>query len=46
MKDSAPTPPATTSKAGRDLPAAIAVSLLLGGIVVSASSTTSRIATM
>ena len=35
MKDSAPTPPATNSKAGRDLPAAIAVSLLLGGIVIA-----------
>lgn len=35
MKDSAPTPPAKTSKAGRDLPAAIAVSLLLGGIVIA-----------
>ena len=28
-------PPATTSKAGRNLPAAIAVSLLLGGIVIA-----------
>ena len=28
-------PPANTSKAGRNLPAAIGVSLLLGGIVIS-----------
>ena len=35
MKDSAPPTPAKTSKAGRDLPAAIAVSLLLGGIVIA-----------
>ena len=33
MADSA-SPPANTSKAGRNLPAAVAVSLLLGGIVI------------
>lgn len=33
MSDTA-SPPASTSKAGRNLPAAIAVSLLLGGIVI------------
>ena len=35
MADNAPTQPATTSKAGRNLPAAIGVSLLLGGMVIS-----------
>lgn len=34
MSETAP-PPASTSKAGRNLPAAIAVSLLLGGIVIA-----------
>lgn len=34
MADNAPAQPATPSKAGRDLPAAIAVSLLLGGTVI------------
>jgi phosphatidate cytidylyltransferase len=35
VADNAPTQPATTSKAGRNLPAAIGVSLLLGGMVIS-----------
>ena len=35
MVDNAPPHPATTSKAGRNLPAAIGVSLLLGGMVIS-----------